>query len=54
MPKPNFVESNDKKIPVRELMIDSGIHIDSDGQSHYATQEEVVAWKYVVERNGLS
>lgn len=54
MNKSKFLELDNKKIPVRELMITDGVYIDTNGNSNYSSKEEIAAWKRAVETRGLA
>ncbi|MBP7842533.1 hypothetical protein KA017_00860 [Candidatus Woesebacteria bacterium] len=40
------------KIVPTSLMVDSGVHIDTNGRSQFSSPEEVMTWRRAVEING--
>lgn len=54
MKRPKFIEQGGIKVPVNELMTEYGVHIDTDGNSNFASEEEIRVWQFVVEKMGLA
>lgn len=54
MNRPKFIEHSGRKVPISELMAEYGVHIDTDGNSNFASEEEIRVWQFVVEKMGLA